>query len=72
MEAFMNYTLWRASCATHVKIALVALFFASVVVMVGMNARSPDASSMHTRLDGPIKAQKSPSHARDDATRAVR
>jgi hypothetical protein len=68
-----NSTLRGASPATHVKIVLVAVLSALVFLMVGFNARTFNASSMQSRLDAvPVKAQKSPSYARDEARQAIR
>ena len=57
----MNHSLTSASRTTHLKIATVSLIAAIVVVVVGINARMPDASATaRIRTDGPmvVKAGK--------------
>jgi hypothetical protein len=51
----MNHSLTTASRTTHLKIAAVSLVAAIVVVVVGITARSPDASvTARARSDGPV------------------
>jgi hypothetical protein len=46
----MTHSLLRADRRAHLKIAAVALVGAAVVVMVGFNARVPEATTAALRL----------------------
>ena len=68
----MNSSLRTADRATHIRIVVVALIAAVVVVTVGLNARTPDASAVaatKVRIDGPVqKAGRPTIYSHSDGT----
>ena len=57
----MNYSLFSADRACHLKIVLVSLAFSIVIVLAGINARSFDA----TTADPVLKAGQPVTYAKE-------
>ena len=50
----MNYTMHSAGRATHLKIVVLSLVGAIVVVLVGLNARTTEISSIYLKTSGAV------------------
>jgi hypothetical protein len=60
-ETLMNFSLWTADRATHVKVVALALVAATIVIAVGVRARISDPAGATARVEtnGPaVKAGK--------------
>jgi hypothetical protein len=68
----MDHSLLSAGRTTHLKIVAVALVFAIVVVLVGVNARTSDIATAHSQTKGAVVKAGQPATYADNEAQAVR